>query len=360
MGEIPGIGDYIEACVVQRLDTNKWQVNSAILPSGWLARLHSRSANLYAPGDTDLFWIFMVDFKQKLLLVSDSDFGRLPISDRMRPRYLRALKSARKVFAVNSLLDLEGISPDDFSELKGMFNRCIRKDQWDWFSVYESLGRPSFSVLRDGADWAGNLARAMRRGEKYEASKYIDLMADSGIPKLVELAHDRLIESIPHLENAQRFEPITLRTEGETIQEKDGEDLYFVSQVARKKIERANIEHQRTLEKLSQFLESKGFLVEYNQLIDAFCRLKTGPAIFEIKSISPSNERSQCRHALSQLYEYRYLHSLPEASLWLVLSEPLQSGWIADYLRDDRGLKVVWYRDEQLEGPDKEYLLEAT
>lgn len=34
-------------------------------------------------------------------------------------------------------LDLEKIS-----ELKGMFNRCLKKDQWDWFSVFDRIGFP--------------------------------------------------------------------------------------------------------------------------------------------------------------------------------------------------------------------------
>jgi hypothetical protein len=91
------------------------------------------------------------------------------------------------------------------------------------------------------------------------------------------------------------------------------------------------------------------FVLLLDKLINGL--LKTGSAIFEIKSITPDNERSQCRHALSQLYEYRYLHSLPDASLWLVLSRPPQSTWLVDYLMNDRGVEVLWVADERLDGP---------
>ena len=73
-------------------------------------------------------------------------FGMAKISPRMRTRYDKA---------VQSLLDLnEGrirpldIDPNDISELKGMLNRCIRQDQWDWFSVYSEIGRPPERLLR--------------------------------------------------------------------------------------------------------------------------------------------------------------------------------------------------------------------
>ena len=49
-----------------------------------------------------------------------------------------------------------------------------------------------------------------------------------------------------------------------------------------------------------------------------FTRLRSGPAIFEAKSVTDDNELAQIRHGLSQLYEYRYRHDLKGATLWLV------------------------------------------
>ena len=73
-------------------------------------------------------------------------FGMAPISRRMRVRY---------DLAVQAMLDLLGghlmgieYSPEHVSELKGMFNRCIRQDQWDWFTVYTEFGEPSQELMR--------------------------------------------------------------------------------------------------------------------------------------------------------------------------------------------------------------------
>ena len=43
----------------------------------------------------------------------------------------------RKDFTVNSL-----------SEVKGMFMRVVKQDQWDWFVTFERLGRPSIIISK--------------------------------------------------------------------------------------------------------------------------------------------------------------------------------------------------------------------
>ena len=86
-----------------------------------------------------------------------------PISARMQGRY---------DYAVQSMIDfLEGntaigeIEPDQISELKGMFNRCLRKDQWDWFSVFARFGSPSWQSLRPLIPLLIDLRRSVTSGE---------------------------------------------------------------------------------------------------------------------------------------------------------------------------------------------------
>jgi cold shock CspA family protein len=73
-------------------------------------------------------------------------FGMAPISANMRKRYDEAALSVTDFIIGNiSILDL---AADNISELKGMFNRCVREDQWDWFSVHAEFGHPSKSEMR--------------------------------------------------------------------------------------------------------------------------------------------------------------------------------------------------------------------
>lgn len=67
-------------------------------------------------------------------------FGMAPISDRMNLRYSDAVSALLSFLAKHG--NTEQLDLDSISELKGMYNWCLRKDQWDWFSVYDQLGFP--------------------------------------------------------------------------------------------------------------------------------------------------------------------------------------------------------------------------
>jgi hypothetical protein len=121
-------------------------------------------------------------------------------------------------------------------------------------------------------------------------------------------------------------------------------------------MERANNVHQSTLQVLKTHLQSRSRGVSESKLIDAYSVLDDGPAIFEVKSITESNERDQIRHALSQLYEYRFLHAMADASLWIVFSQAPSSQWYIDYLAGDRGIRLVWVNEGRLQGPSIDQL----
>ena len=72
-------------------------------------------------------------------------FGMSDLSVTMRRRFDSAVN-------IISLFLRDRVSPDEvdldaISELKGMFNRSLRKDQWNWFTVYDRLGCPPRSEM---------------------------------------------------------------------------------------------------------------------------------------------------------------------------------------------------------------------
>lgn len=131
---------------------------------------------------------------------------------------------------------------------------------------------------------------------------------------------------------------------------------YIISQFSKKKLEQANLNHSKTLFILNCKLNQLGYQAIETKHIDAFSVLDSGPAIFEVKSITEENETDQVRCAISQLYEYRFLYSLNNASLWLVLSVEPFSGWIIDYLVNDRNINVLWIENNELVGLSKDKL----
>lgn len=68
-------------------------------------------------------------------------FGMAPISQVMGLRYENAVNHALQI--IDGDINLEEVNIEYVSELKGMFNRGLKQDQWDWFSVHCRLGSPS-------------------------------------------------------------------------------------------------------------------------------------------------------------------------------------------------------------------------
>jgi len=48
------------------------------------------------------------------------------------------------------------------SEVKGLFSRAFRQDQWDWFRVFVQVGRPARSRARALSEALGRTARGLR------------------------------------------------------------------------------------------------------------------------------------------------------------------------------------------------------
>lgn len=91
-------------------------------------------------------------------------FGMAPISKTMRERYDRAVSTT--ITVLENDRQLKDIDLDALSELKGMFNRCVRQDQWDWNSVHTELGLPSAFHCRETAKWLTQMRIAAKTGDE--------------------------------------------------------------------------------------------------------------------------------------------------------------------------------------------------
>lgn len=72
-------------------------------------------------------------------------FGMAPLKSNTDYNYKKATYSVWEI-----LMDLNQneIKIDDISIFKGLINRCIRQDQWDWFTVYTKFGEPDPQNLK--------------------------------------------------------------------------------------------------------------------------------------------------------------------------------------------------------------------
>lgn len=144
--------------------------------------------------------------------------------------------------------------------------------------------------------------------------------------------------------------------EYETVQERAiraGAMIQFMRDQAAH--DRANATHRGLINLIADRLRTVGSIPRSNRLVDLAGVVGNQSFLFEMKSTTSKNSRSQIRDGLSQLYEYRYLQNLPDAKLVLVISDPLNSreSWLKEYLEEDREINLVWDGSKQLFASDK-------
>ncbi len=347
------IGRLIEAVPRIRGDRDDWRAECPSLTSDWSCRLSHRGEGNILPDMPLMAWILDVDSDRKFLHLSSSNFGFLPISDRMRPRYIAALRRVMDALRAN---DPRKATPNDYSEVKGMFSRCSRRDQWDWYAVHLALGKPNRSHAKGLAAALGDIGKALRMGNQAEARTLLDHLNCDEFRQVLSDAIESISSGGKRIPRARAIQKKAARRLNNDAKENERKVL---SSYSKDKLDIANLTHSGLLDTLTEHLGSYGHQIEANQFVDAFTRLKSGPAIFEAKSITDDNEVSQIRYGLSQLYEYRFRHNLRDASLWLLLSRHPKTSWLVDYLEQDRQVRVLWIENGQLAGPSYERLLES-
>ena len=165
MGDEPKeIGDYVVATLLRRTEQNLWESDVDHISNDWTALFNPRSDESWKAGDSGWFRIYKTVPARREIWLTVNSFGFLPISDRMRPRYRQAIRSMLDWFNGDSDIDssLDTDLLNRVSEAKGIFNRCIRQDQWDWFDVWTALGKPSLSDMRLAADLLTRLRTELR------------------------------------------------------------------------------------------------------------------------------------------------------------------------------------------------------
>jgi DNA helicase IV len=125
-------------------------------------------------------WVFAHETNH--CLVTADQRGRQPISPRMAERYVAALGVLHEL--------VESAEPQDardrLSELKGMANRVLRRDQADWVDVRRVLGSPDRIQLGLLRDLATSTHRALK-DNTFDVSRLRDDLTNSGwLPALAE------------------------------------------------------------------------------------------------------------------------------------------------------------------------------
>ena len=98
-------------------------------------------------------------------------FGMAPPKPSTQAARLRAAKLVFTQIEADQPVNMGDIHLDDLSEVKGLFNRVRRQDQWDWFTVAGQLGYPSMGLAGAIAEELDHLRRGLRDRERSETTQ---------------------------------------------------------------------------------------------------------------------------------------------------------------------------------------------
>ena len=90
-------------------------------------------------------------------------------------------------FLSNGESESLGTTADAISEMKGLFNRCCKKDQWNWFVIWQRLGFPSLPYLRSLVNCCGELRRALIKGDSEAIERSRDKCAKHFMLEIIDL-----------------------------------------------------------------------------------------------------------------------------------------------------------------------------
>lgn len=183
----PQLGEWLTVTVGGEEQPGTFAATAQEWPQ-WRCTLRMRRG--LPPKEAVSAWVFTVDVRDRRVLVTLDDFGRLPVSERMFVRYERGLLGL-----IDALQhELSDFDPELCAEVKGMYSRTFKKDQSDWLSVYEVLGRPPAPHAREMAEQLRLLGRGLRTEDVLMAEAAHQKLSEMGASQEFERALTRLRE----------------------------------------------------------------------------------------------------------------------------------------------------------------------
>lgn len=119
-------------------------------------------------GDDVDGWIISKQENEKLIAMGQSNFGMFPPRPPVLIRYFNSLLYFKKILSDNLEIEIDSFERELFSEMKGLINRCKRKDQWDWLVIYRAFGFSDDSEVQSISKIIENLSFLRKQFNKQE------------------------------------------------------------------------------------------------------------------------------------------------------------------------------------------------
>ncbi|MER7824325.1 ATP-dependent DNA helicase [Streptomyces sp. NPDC096097] len=344
---LPRIGTDIRVEVVERAPGGRYKVRALapVIDRPLVLGVRHGSVSPRRGEELDC-WVFANETSQTVLTADRR--GRSPVSERMAARYVAALD------VLGELAEGDGDVPDArsrLSELQGMANRILRRDQADWVDVLHLFGDPdrdSLAVLRD---LAASANRALKDGT-LDTGRLVEELAASGWGEPLAAARRALAarftaetepDSDVHLV-AQRPDEKgeTQMTIAETAPAPSSTREGFLHALEAAAVaDRTCRKHEAVRHALKSSLLWADLQPTDSPVVDVSC--VTGHGLFLYEALGAGRSTyADLRSGATRLLEIN--HTLPTAAdgLYLVLSEPPAEDWSAGTIRDVFRVNVIW------------------
>ncbi|MDX3098030.1 AAA family ATPase [Streptomyces sp. ME19-03-3] len=365
-GDVPDIGTDIRVRVTGTAPGGRYKVRAlspVVRVPLFLIVRHGSAAP--RPGMELDCWVFAHEGNHLLLTVDQR--GRQPISQRMAERYTQALG------VLYELISGGGMAPEDardrLSELKGMANRVLRRDQADWVDVRHVLGSPNrdrLALLRDLADGTN---RALKDGS-LDLARLEGELARTGWAQALADARGTLqhraaavAEAEPESASAPA-EPISEQKEAESVTSAEArtetaagparELLHALESAA--SADRTCNKHEAVRLALQSALLWADLQPTWSPIIDVSCVVGDARFLYEVLGAGQS-AYADLRSGAVRLLEINHTLPTPADRLYLVLPEPPAEEWSAGTLHGAFGVHLMWRTPDGWGGRDTESAL---
>ncbi|KJK52983.1 HelD family protein [Streptomyces sp. NRRL F-4428] len=351
---LPRIGSEVRVEVVDRAPGGRYKVRplSPVIDRPLVLTVRHGTAPPVRGEKLDC-WVFANETTQTVLAADQR--GRSPVSERMAGRYLAA------VDVLAELAESDGDVPEArirLSELQGMANRILRRDQADWVDVLHLFGDPDRERLGALRDLAATTNRALKDGT-FDRGRLAAALAASGWAGPLAAARRELAErfgtaaaptstaAVPAAttqpepkEEAQMTtaDPTTRRTATPAAATKDG---FLRALEAAAATDRACRKHEAVRHELKASLLWADLQPADSPVVDVSCATPQGLFLYEALGAGRSGY-ADLRSGATRLLEINHTMPTPADGLFLVLSEPPAEDWTADTIRDVFRVHVIW------------------
>ncbi|MFF6790598.1 ATP-binding domain-containing protein [Streptomyces filamentosus] len=354
-GRLPRIGTDVRVEVVDRAPGGRCKVRplSPVIDRPLVLTVRHGSVPPRRGEKLDC-WVFANETSQTVLTADQR--GRSPVSERMAGRYLAALD------VLGELAGTDGAVPDArarLSELQGMANRILRRDQADWVDVLHLFGDPDRNALGVLRDLAASTNRALKEGtldterlaEELAASGWAAPLAEARRQLQARFADERQPTSgdgallVPQQPAPKEEAQMTTTDTISAAPASATKEAFLHALETAAEADRTCKKHEAVRHALMASLLWTDLQPTDSPVVDISCATERGLSLYEVLGAGRSTY-SDLREGATRLLEIN--HTLPDRadSLCLVLPEPPAEEWSADMIRDIFHVHVIW------RGPD--------